>query len=304
MLRLISLWVFLVVVVSFSYALVPDPEVFSKYDIYIDLKSPTRAQVNRLMIIQNLETKSLIPGLAHLQVFLGEKDKPIKIKNVQMTYEDGTPIPTSLTTSGGKTIIRYDVWTPIKAKGSMKIYAKYDLEGPLMKGYLFKQFSYPIVESAIPIRSSEIRITLPRGYSVSYISAGDVKKVDGRQVIIWKSNNPVGSSLLVEIVPIPFFPRLSVSGVYVFWGLLIAIMLLFDIIMFFRRKWSYAAEEEGVEEIVEYVEGEEDTGEVQEVVEYVDEDETAEDDSIEAAEEADVENNVAVNEKEGEENRL
>lgn len=263
---------------SLSVAIIPEPEVFEQYNIKIDLESTTKAHVTRYIVIKNLETKSLIPGLAHLQIFLGQKDKPIKIKNIKMSYEDGTPIPHSLTEGEGKSIIRYDVWTPIKAKGKMVIHAEYDLEGQLMKGVLFKQFSYPIVESAIPIYSSEIKITLPKRYSASFISDGKISEVEGKKQIYWQSNNPVGSSLLVEIVPLPF-PTLSISGVYVFWGILIALMILFDMFMFIRRKGDQEELEElDEEEEVEYEE------EIIEEVEEIEEEEVTEEVELENVE--------------------
>lgn len=221
-------------------------ESFNEDNIHMDIGDITH--VTRTLVIQNHIDKPVVPGqitinlqkkspqsIGPIAIPFTDTVKPLNVTNVKARLGDGTLITDiNVTQTENATVIRYGVWAPIEANGTLTVILEYDSRDIVDKGILFNTVGYPFSASNVPTDKAVIEISLNDGHA-TYFS--ETPKSTGA-AYVWENDdvdtaNPWSVSMEYSMLPLPLLP---LSSSMIFWGIILLVCLGWVIWTYTRPK--------------------------------------------------------------------
>jgi len=208
-------------------------EEVSSFKVFVDLNS--KAHVRYDVTLKNLIDKPVVPGvgeirlqkveplkLATIPIPFTEQKKPVQIENPK-AYSGNRNFKVSVENFEDYTALFYEIWYPIPPYETMSFTIEFDAD-IVDNGILFKSITIPIGADT-DIRNLEIFVNSVSSWKLSY---AEPAMKDNR----WVGSLPAGSisfyTAEFSVLPLPLMP---LRGYLVFWGAVIALMILLGLLM-------------------------------------------------------------------------
>lgn len=213
-------------------------------DFKVNVILNDKAHVIYSITLKNLIDKPVVPGIgeirlqkaqpikiAFLSIPFTEQRLPVEVSNVRV-YSGNNVFKSSVEDKGTYTSIIYEIWYPVEPGKSLNLSIEYDAD-IVDEGLLFKTVTIP-VGADMDIRNLKISVIPNPGWHLCYTNpapSGDNPN------LIWKASIPAGGIAFYtaefSLLPLPLLP---VRGYIVFWGALLALMILIGVLGLKRRR--------------------------------------------------------------------
>jgi len=217
----------MVLLSTVAYAAATD--LVSEYDVSINLKADGTAHVTKKVMLKNTAEDVIVPGEGKIQLstlqdeLIGFVPTGRRISKFQEIYDltvrdlDGGWIKSKADFHKEKTVISYDIWTPLQKGENVSFLISYDTPDLTGQGILFTPVVVPSISGSVPIERYTVSLTWPESMHLTYPSS--LKPVANTLT----TSTP--ESLVLELSRIPF-PAMPMRTSTVLWLLIIGMILV------------------------------------------------------------------------------
>lgn len=223
-----SIFILFAVLVLASAVQAYDVMVFDNYQTSYYLKSGVLT-VEKQLSLKNVGNNPIIPGEIHFRVYekMGDTEKAAKITDL-MALTNNRNLESRVESYDGYSDVIVHIWNPILPGFEIPVTVSYDMEFK-PRGILFHEIVFPIEETTIPIRQSDVTLYLPKQYSVTYAPLATIDGDNLYDIVHWQDTD----DLSIEYTRLPF-PKMPFRMVSLFW--LVVLMVLGTIFIFLNLK--------------------------------------------------------------------
>ncbi|WP_456467892.1 hypothetical protein [Archaeoglobus sp.] len=208
-------------------------------DFRINVELNGNAHIRYDITIKNLIDNPVVPGIEEIRlqkvrplkvgilpIPFTEQRMPVKVENLKV-YSRDRVFKSSVVEKGDYTAIIYEIWYPVEPGKTLNFTVEYDAD-IVDSGLLFKTVTIPV---GTDIDIKKLEITVNSDWNLCY---ADPKPSGSNPT--WQGSIPKGGIAFYtaefSVLPLPILP---VRGYIVFWGSLLAIIVVLAIIGLRRR---------------------------------------------------------------------